>query len=185
MSNFKDRVLAQKKSLFVSAGHSYSDPGASGNGWTEADIVLELRDLLYRELDSRGIVLSTDGEKGENLPLRQAVQMAKEHEVAVELHCNAFRKASATGVETLGGDWMPGFPEELCDCISRTLGIANRGAKGEGSGQHSRLAFVSQGHGVIIELFFITNPKDLRSYFARKEELVIRLADVLEDEVCK
>lgn len=185
MSNFKDRVVTQKHSLFVSAGHSYSDPGASGNGWTEADVVLDLRDRLYRELDSRGIVLSTDGEKGENLPLRQAVQMAKEHEVAVELHCNAFRAKSATGVETLGGDWMPDFPEELCDCISSVLGIANRGAKGEGSGQHSRLAFVSKGHGVIIELFFITNPHDLRSYLDRKDELVVRLADVLEDEVCK
>jgi len=185
MSNFKDRVLTQKKSLFVSAGHSYSDPGASGNGWTEADIVLELRDLLYRELDSRGIVLSTDGEKGENLPLRQAVQMASEHEVAVELHCNAFHKPSATGVETLSSGWQPEFDAALCDCISRTLGIANRGAKGEGSGQHSRLAFVSKGHGTIIELFFITNPNDLRSYLEHKEELVIRLADVLEDEVCK
>jgi N-acetylmuramoyl-L-alanine amidase len=35
---------ARRASLFLSAGHSDSDPGAVGNGHTEADIVLAFRD---------------------------------------------------------------------------------------------------------------------------------------------
>lgn len=183
--DFKERTVKQRRSLFVSAGHSNTDPGAAGNGFTEADFVLDLRDRVYKELDSRGIVLSTDGEKGDNLPLREAVVMAAQHEVAIELHCNSFARPSATGTETLSGEWLQDFPEALCAVISDTLGISNRGDKGEGSGQHSRLAFVSKGHGVIVELFFISNPQDVRKYLDNKEKVVEAICDVLEVEVCK
>ena len=37
-------MILQTKSLFISAGHSAPDPGAVGNGHTEADIVLAFRD---------------------------------------------------------------------------------------------------------------------------------------------
>jgi len=37
-------MILQTKSLYISAGHSHSDPGAVGNGHTEADIVLAFRD---------------------------------------------------------------------------------------------------------------------------------------------
>jgi hypothetical protein len=38
--------LMQTKTLFISAGHSDSDPGAVGNGHTEAGIVTQFRDLM-------------------------------------------------------------------------------------------------------------------------------------------
>src|SRR5690554_4555945 len=94
-------VTLQTRSLFISAGHSDTDPGAKGNGYSEADIVLELRDLVSDALRRRGVVFSKDGERGSNLPLRQAVQMARTFDVAVEFHCNSFSSPSATGVETL------------------------------------------------------------------------------------
>ena len=52
----------QSKSLFISAGHSGADPGAVGNGHTEASIVLEFRDLLAEALRARGVEFSRDGE---------------------------------------------------------------------------------------------------------------------------
>lgn len=66
----------QSKSLFVSAGHSESDPGAHGNSLTEADVVLELRDALCDELGQRDMVLTRDGEPGQNLPLGDRVEYA-------------------------------------------------------------------------------------------------------------
>ncbi len=47
-------MILQTKSLFISAGHSDTDPGAAANGITEADIVLEFRDMVCEEL--RGIL---------------------------------------------------------------------------------------------------------------------------------
>lgn len=173
----------QTKSLFLSAGHSYSDPGAVGNGHTEADIVTVFRDAACDELDAKGVVYQRDGFKGQNLPLREAIKSAQRHDVSIEFHCNAFSDLSATGVETLS--WDEDFPlaEGLCMAISDTLGIANRGAKGEASGQHSRLGFINDGGGIIVELFFITNPKDVAAYFQNKRALAQAVSRVLIDEV--
>ena len=176
-----DKVL-QTKSLYISAGHSASDPGAVGNGHTETDIVLAFRDAVADELRDK-VVFAKDGERGQNLPLRKAVQQASSHDVAVEFHCNAAASASATGVETLSHPDDYPLGQALCEAISDTLGIANRGAKGEASGQHSRLAFVSTGGGIIVELFFISNPDDVAAYFRHKRALAQAVARVLIDEV--
>ncbi|GGJ06718.1 N-acetylmuramoyl-L-alanine amidase [Halopseudomonas pertucinogena] len=173
----------QTKSLFISAGHSASDPGAVGNGYTEAAIVLEFRDYLAEALRARGIEFSKDGGRGENLPLSRAWRMAADHDIAVEFHCNAFSRPSATGVETLSHPEHMELGRAICTAISDTLGIVNRGAKGEGSGQHSRLAFVSSGGGIIVELFFISNPDDVAKYQRWKLQLAEVLADLLAEEV--
>lgn len=175
----------QATTLFISAGHSDADPGAVGNGFTEAAIVLEFRDLLAEALRARGVEFSKDGERGQNLSLASAWRLAAEHDIALEFHCNAFHLPAATGVETLS--W-PGNMElglRLCKAISETLGIANRGAKGEASGQHSRLAFVSRGGGIIVELFFISNPHDVATYQRWKPQLAEVLADLLAEEVMR
>lgn len=173
----------QKKTLFISAGHSATDPGAAGNGYTEADIVLEFRDCLAEALRARGIEFGRDGQAGENLPLSKAWRMAAEHDIAIEFHTNAFSRPTATGVETLSQPHNMELGLLICKAISETLGIINRGAKGEGSGQHSRLAFVSSGSGIIVELFFISNPDDLDKYQRWKLQLAEVLANLLAEEV--
>nr|WP_300312783.1 N-acetylmuramoyl-L-alanine amidase [Halomonas sp.] len=175
-------MALQTKTLLISAGHSMSDPGASGNGLSEADIVLDFRDRLFDYLSGK-VVLARDGKEGQNLPLSQACEMAKRHDVAVEFHCNAFSSPSATGVETLSDVSGKRLGAVLCNSLSSVMGISNRGAKGEGSGQHSRLAFVRAG-GIIVELFFITNPDDLRAFRDNLEALVAEVGRVLIDEVC-
>lgn len=175
----------QTRSLFISAGHSDSDPGAIGNGLTEADIVLEFRDMLAEALRQRGLVFDKDGGKGQNLPLRDAVGAARTHDVAVEFHCNAFSNPSATGVETLSNRDDYPLGEALCNAVATVLGINNRGAKGEASGQHSRLAFIRNGGGIIVELFFITNKGDVSAYLDNGQQLAEAVADVLMQECCK
>lgn len=171
------------KTLFISAGHSDTDPGAVGNGLSEADVVLEFRDFLAGALRARGIEFSMDGKEGQNFPLSKAWRLAAEHDIALEFHCNAFSKPTATGVETLSKPEGMELGLEICRVISETLGIANRGAKGESSGQHSRLAFVSSGNGIIVELFFISNPDDVAKYQRWKLQLAEVLADLLAREV--
>lgn len=174
----------QIKTLFISAGHSDTEPGAVGNGYSEAKIVTEFRDLVAAELDILGVVYSRDGETGQNLPLRKAAQMASSHDVAVEWHCNAFSNPQATGTETLCADPSNILSNDLCTITSEVLAIRDRGTKTESSGQHSRLAFVSTGKGIIHELFFITNSNDLSSYQSNKHELSKRIAQMLAVHVC-
>src|SRR5690554_4279023 len=176
------KSVLQTKSLFISAGHSHSDPGAVGNGHTEADIVLAFRDAVADELRDK-VVFDKDGERGQNLPLRDAVKMASEHDVAIEFHCNAFTSPAATGVETLSAREDYPLGEAICEAVSDTIGIANRGAKGESSGQHNRLAFIRDAGGITVELFFISNPNDVAAYFRPKRALAQAVARVLIDEV--
>src|SRR5690554_6315344 len=72
----KTYAWLQTKSIFIAAGHSDADPGAVGNGFTEADIVLEFRDLVAIELRRLGMHFVKDGSPGENLPLRDAIRLA-------------------------------------------------------------------------------------------------------------
>lgn len=174
----------QTRSLFISAGHSDADPGAHGNGLNEADIVLAFRDRLADYLGNR-ITVMRDGNPGQNLTLTAAVKKAAAHDIAVEFHCNAFSDPAATGVETLSGNGNRSLGKTLCNAIANVTGIANRGEKGEGSGQHSRLAFVSDGGGIIVELFFITNPDDVQRYMSHLDECVAAVGQVLIAAVCE
>jgi N-acetylmuramoyl-L-alanine amidase len=183
MAHALSPAATQVKSLFISAGHSDSDPGAVGHGHTEADIVLEFRDLLAAYLRGK-VLFDKDGQPGQNLPLREAIGAAKSHDVAVEFHCNAFTTPTATGVETLSAREHYPLGNAICQAVSDTLGIANRGAKGEASGQHSRLGFIATGGGIIVELFFITNKSDLSKYIANRRRLVEAIGNVLIEAVC-
>ncbi len=170
----------QRRTVMISAGHDERDPGAAAHGYTEAEVVLEFRDLVSDALVKLGIKHMTDGDPGENLPLREAVQIAKTQQIAVEFHCNA-ATPQATGTETLSQPHHYGLGQALCHATADALGIADRGAKPEDSGQHSRLAFGSDGGGLIHELFFITSKTDLAAYIAGKRGLAQEAARVIAE----
>lgn len=163
----------------ITAGHSRTDPGATVGSLTEADICTDFRNLVAHYLRKEGMAFKTDGKDGENLPLSSAIALIKANPgIAVEFHCNASANPSATGVESLSNDAGKALGAELCQAIADTLGIKNRGAKGEASGQHSRLGFCKAG-GVILELFFISNPDDLRRYLDKKWLVARAVAGVI------
>lgn len=171
------------KTLLISAGHSTKDPGAAGNGYTEADIVTELRNIVSFYLGRAQVPHTVDSDSTtKNLPLAAAIKLARKHAVAVEFHCNASSNPAATGVETLGKPAHTQLGKAICKAVAKVLGIKNRGAKPEASGQHSRLGFVQAG-GLIVELFFITNPGDVAVYQAKKWLVGKAIADVLIAEV--
>jgi len=169
------------KPIVITAGHSIADPGAVAGGLTEADICTDFRNLVAHYLKAAGVAFTTDGKEGENLPLARAiglVRAAGPGALAVEFHCNAAASPAATGVESLSSEKGKALGAALCQAIADTIGVKNRGAKGEASGQHSRLGFVQAG-GVILELFFISNPDDRRRYLDKKWLVAKAVAGVL------
>lgn len=171
-------ALPQRHTLVICAGHSNRDPGAIAHGHSEAAICADFRNQVSSALAERGIRHLTDGTGVQNWSLADAVQLAAAASIAVEFHCNAASPA-ATGVETLSHrDDFP-LAGRLCTVTSEVLGIRNRGSRPENAGQHHRLAFVSDGGGIIHELFFLTNLDDLEAYLANQADLADRVADVL------
>jgi N-acetylmuramoyl-L-alanine amidase len=164
--------------MYISAGHSNTDPGAVAFGRKEADIAAEVRNIVSFYLTRAGVAHELDGNGTDNLPLAATVKKSRRHQVSVEFHCNASNNGAATGCEVLCAPKDNTLAAKICNAIASSLGIRNRGVKPENAGQHHRLAFVQAG-GMVVELFFITNRNDLAQYDARKWLLGKAIAEVL------
>lgn len=157
------------KIVTITAGHSNLDPGAVNGSDRESDIAQDMRNIVAHYLRAAGISVRTDGEGKGNASLNEAVKLIKGSAIAVEFHCNAGPK-TAKGVEALSQPKDKLISQKLCGAVSTVMENVLRGDKGwkpENSGQHSRLAFVSNG-GIILELFFISNDDELKIWKDKK-----------------
>lgn len=170
------------KTVFVSAGHSDSDPGAIGNGYKEATLAVKLRDRIAMSLRNKGISTLQDGNYGVNESLSRALQICAQADIAVEIHFNSAENPSATGVEALAPSSLRKFSQELCAAVSKNTGLKLRGSDGgwklPNSGQHSQLGFCNAG-GVVLEICFISNSSDINTYVYNKEAVAEAIANVL------
>lgn len=170
--------------ITVTAGHSNKDPGAVNGLFREADIAQEMRNMVAFYLRQKDIAVKTDGEGKGNLPLPATIKLISGSKAAVEFHCNAFSKPSAGGCEALSQPKDRALSQRLCKAVSDVMGIPTRGTDGgwknEGSGQHSRLGYVRNG-GIILELFFISNPAELAVWQDKKWLVAKAVAEVLAE----
>ena len=166
------------KSVFLSAGHSNVDPGAVGFGRREADIAVDFRNKVAFYMDRANFSFEMDSNGTTNLPLKETVVKARKHLIGLEFHCNASTNPLATGVEILCAQKDYKLAAKICVAIASCMGIRNRGVKSENAGQHHRLAFVQAG-GMIVELFFISNPDDLRKYDEKSWTVAKSVVDTL------
>lgn len=174
------------KQIFLSAGHGAGDPGAlSVRGHKEADLALELRDATAAALRAAGADVLEDGRREQNLPLRDALKMAREVDgPKVEIHFNAAGPA-ASGVEVLCHPQHRRLAQSLARAVAVELVSPLRGDFGwkpANAGQHHRLAFCEAG-GLILEVCFITNEGELNTYLAKRQEIAKALASLLADEI--
>lgn len=168
------------KTFLISAGHSRKDPGAVGNGFTEAYLALELRDRVAEKIRERGASVIEDGADGENLPLRDAVKLARGVDVAIEFHWNAGPPA-ATGIEVLSKPDKKSLAKQIAWAIHQTTNLKLRGDAGwksDSSGQHHRLAFCEAG-GLIVEVCFISSKVDMAAYTSAKDAVAENIAYAL------
>ena len=173
-------------SIFISAGHGGTDYGAVVNGRRESDIAVDMRNMVAHYLREAKVNFRTDGTGLTNLPLKEAGRLAATADIAVEFHCNSFHLPTAQGVEALAGVKDKELSKKLCSAVSKHMNNTIRGGDGgwkdEGSGQHSRLFFVRKG-GIILEMFFISNPKELARWEQVKWLVAREVAEVLIEAV--
>lgn len=171
------------KTIGVTAGHSNTDPGAVANGTKESDVVTQLRDIVALKLREKGYTVLTDGGKGDNKPLNEAIRIVSKVDLAIELHLNASANPKATGVEAIALPHLKQLSQRLSKSVAGVLGLKVRGDGGyidQSQSARGRLGFVSAG-GLILEVGFISNPNDLR---AIKEKLWL-VASVIVEELIK
>lgn len=154
----------------VTAGHGATDPGAVRDGITERDLMAELRNIVATKLEAMGHTVRTDGTGLANLPLPFALTLVPGAAAAIELHTNASDNPAATGVEVVSLPAQRELARTLARRIAHVLELPVRGAGGwidQTQTARGRLGFVRAG-GLVVEVFFLSNPQDLARYQARK-----------------
>jgi N-acetylmuramoyl-L-alanine amidase len=166
----------------ITAGHGSGDPGAvAKTGETEAALMQELRNILADKLRALGHEVKTDGARWQNLPLVHAMTLVPGSHAALELHTNAAENPAATGVEVVSLPEDRELARSVARAIAHTLELPVRGAGGwidQSQTHRGRLGFVRVG-GMVVEVFFLSNPVDLAKYQARKWLVASAIARVL------
>lgn len=168
--------------IVLTAGHSATDPGAVADRFTEAELMLELRDLTADILRERGHVVIEDGGDGENLPLRHAISLIEQGTLAVELHTNASENPAARGVEAISLPGQKAFSQALARGVAEALQTRVRGLDGwidQSQSARGRLGYVNAG-GVILETFFITNPDERERYLDNPRAVAEAIVSVID-----
>ena len=175
--------------ILLLAGHSPDrskgnyDPGAVANGYTEAELTRELRDLISAELTPRKVRHSIDHDT-DSLSQVLAKINSNESDVILDLHFNAASNPSATGVEVIVPERHTELEWKSAEACSKSLatimGIRSRGAKDETKTARKRLAVMREnGTNLLVEVCFITNVNDMNAYQSKKKEVAKYLADLV------
>lgn len=170
----------------VTAGHGGSDPGAiAADGTTEAALMVELRDIVAHKLRAAGHTVRTDGGWRKNLPLPYALTLIPGSHAAIELHTNAFTNPAATGVEVVSLPAQKELARNIARRIAHTLELPVRGAGGwidQRQTARGRLGFVRAG-GLVVETFFLSNPRDFAAYESRKPLVASAIVSALTGDL--
>lgn len=176
------------RTVFISAGHSNTpgrDRGASGNGYFEGDLTVEFRDMLMAELLRLGVPALRDGNDSVTADTVSFIRkkLLKPNSLLVDIHFNAGPSA-ATGTEVIVPEAFSTFERDLADalsaCMATVLQIRNRGRKTEAQTARKRLLWMrTAGENILLEICFITNPGDIRSYQQNKPALAKGLAAII------
>ena len=172
--------------IFSSAGHGGSDPGAIANGYREADLTIEFRDLLNKELTELGAKFISDKD-GETLGAYLGRIKTGDGSIIHEVHFNAATPA-ATGIEVVIPDRHTreefNCAFELAAAIQKHTGLKLRGDKGvitEGQTHRGKLGLMRpEGINLLTEMCFISNANDLKQYFQAKEAIAKDFAIILK-----
>lgn len=170
----------------ISAGHGGTDPGNTAGGYKESDLMVELRNLVADNLRDAGHEVKADGQGAQNMPLAQAMTLIAGSDVAVEFHTNASSNLGAGGVEVVAKKEHRILAQRIAKAINNVLAVPLRRNAGwydseihaKDRGWKTGAGFVRNG-GLIVEVFFQSNPVELATYLARKELVAAAIADVL------
>lgn len=177
--------LLKDKKVTIDFGHGGSDPGAVGiMGVIEKNLVLEIGQILIEKLKDLGVKTYVTRNKDEYVSLKSRCDISNnsDSDLFVSLHCNAFNKESAKGLEVYHHPkskyGSPCSKIILDEIINAGLYTRNRGVK---TSDRFYVLKRTRATAVLIELGFITNYEDLQLIQTNK----YNFANVLANSITK
>lgn len=178
--------MKQTRNLFLTAGHRGGSTGANANGYSEAELAIQLRNDLTSKLHEYGIVVVNDADADSlSAVVNNINKRCTNRDLCLDLHFNSFSNASANGTEVLIQNAPTNseieFAEDVLNAVCSTLGTKNRGVKKEGRSQYKRLAMLSgtKCNSVLVEVCFISSQSDMVRYNSKYNELIDKLVEII------
>ena len=156
--------------LFVIAGHGAGDPGASGNGFTEAERVRVLAKRI-KELGGGNVILgdlSRDYYRDNGV---STLNLPGEYEI-VELHMDAGQATARGGhVIIYSGFQADDYDKALADMLTDILpGRSQMIVRRDNLANPERAAMRGYGYR-LVEFGFITNAEDVEIFNTRMDDI--------------
>ncbi len=171
------------RKVFIDPGHGGSDPGATGNGLNEKDVVLEISKKVGNILTQNGVTVECSRTNDTAISLDGRAQHANNWGASlfVSIHANSASSSAATGTECFTYPTADAQNKQLSANIARAIankfGIANRGHK-EADFAVLRLTNMP---AILVETAFINNTSDANLLKNRQGDF----AQVIADEILK
>lgn len=168
------------KRILLIAGHGESDPGATGNGYREADLTREIVALVKPELEKYAIVDIADTSK--NWYKHRYSLDATPYNYVLEHHFNAIKTESVSDGATKGveiyvtnAETGTAVEKNIVDKIA-ALGLKNRGVKKK---DWSLIKCIkNQGvSAALLEVCYIDDIDDMQIYTSKKKQIASAIAD--------
>ena len=158
--------------IYITAGHSDTDPGAIANGTTEHTVVKDIAQRLV-ERNSKTTTLVPIGPS-----LKERIAWinthTKEDDLLISLHMNS-ANALAHGTEMYyygGRENDKQEAQRYINIFAQKTGLWDRGAKPDFSTRHKRLGIIrdTRPRAFLIELGFISKSEELMMVQKEAEE---------------
>ena len=120
--------------VFVDPGHGGNDNGASGFGYLEDELNLQVAKIVESKLKQKGIEVKMSRTSDVYLSLTQRANMANSYgaDVFISIHQNAVDNESVSGIETYyhrdKAQYKP-YSNEIQDNAIQETGVKDRGVK--------------------------------------------------------
>ncbi|MDR7240682.1 N-acetylmuramoyl-L-alanine amidase [Neobacillus drentensis] len=151
------------KTIVIDPGHGGKDPGASGNGLVEKEIVLDIANRVNSRLSHSLAKVVMTRENDTYPSLEERVNLAEESgaDTFVSIHVNTFISSNANGTETWYSSKYAGveskeLAKEIQQELVKALGTYDRGIKEEAFYVIENTKMPS----VLVEIGFISNTSD-------------------------
>lgn len=152
-------------------GNAWTDPGAVGSGYKEADVARTITDLMVKKTGAKNVTDNTSSTSNGIINNVAANINKCADGWHISNHLNAFN-GKATGVEVLYGSASnKATAAKVSAAIAKTLGLVDRGAK-DGSWLGIARNSGSGKKVLLIEWGFIDNASDMKALFAKMDAAV-------------
>ena len=167
------------RKVFIDPGHGGTNPGASGNGLYEKEVVLSISKKVRNILISKGFEVELSRSKDQYVSLsdRAAQANAWDADLFVSIHCNSATSSSANGTECYtyptANTSTKSLSKNMASALASKLGLTNRGHK-EANFAVLRL---SNMPAILIETAFINNANDASKLKTRENDFASAIAN--------